>query len=62
MKYYRHETRKGLYRILPNGARERLVDGEWYLVSGYTAPKVLVKQYVELSKIDTLKLLLKGLA
>jgi len=61
MKYYQHETRKGLYRILPNGARERLADGEWYLVSGYTAPRILDK-YVELSKIDTIKLLLKGLA
>jgi hypothetical protein len=54
MKYYQHETRKGLYRILPNGARERLVDGEWYLVSGYTAPRILAK-YVELSKKDVIK-------
>lgn len=58
MKYYQHKRSKTIHRKLPDGTLEFLSDGEWI-------PRPHVKKYrfdlwyVELSKKETIKLVLK---
>lgn len=59
MKYFQHNTTNALYRILPNGHRQRLTEDGWILVSTYTSPMVLEMRYVKLSKEETVKRILK---
>lgn len=60
MKYYLRKSKQDLYRILPNGHRERWTGDEWFLVTTYTAPIVLEMKYIELSKEEVIKRFLKS--